>query len=382
MNYRYFSSESVSNGHPDKVCDQISDAILDAILAKDPKARVAVDCMVKSKSLIIMGEITTNADVDFDQVARQKIKDIGYLDNTTEFHSNCEIQLLLTKQSAEIGGGVDQGGAGDQGMMFGYACNETPQLMPLPIMISHALAQGMDQARQNQAIPYLRPDGKTETVVKYDYNHPSSIERIVIAVPHAPGITQAQLTADLQKQVIEPVLNNHQISSKHAQIVVNGAGPWVIHGPTADSGMTGRKTIVDTYGAMGRHGGGAFSGKDPTKVDRSAAYAARFIAKNVVAKGLADRCEVQIAYVIGQKEPITKSIETFGTAKISSWELEKFAFDLLDLSVHEIIDYFDLRQPIYTQTACYGHFGRTEFPWERLISQNQRINIMSGQATA
>lgn len=368
MNYNLFTSESVCAGHPDKICDQVSDAILDACLSLDPYSRVAVETLVTTDNLILAGEITSTAKVDFEEVARAKIRELGYTDPKLGFHDGSKVTVLIHKQSPEIAQGVDEGGAGDQGMMFGYATKETASLMPLPILLAHRLAEKIDKVREEKIVPYLRPDGKTEVSIRYENNLPKSIERLILAVPHQEEITEREIKNDLYEYVVLPILTDLGLAFPKEALIVNGTGAWHIGGPASDTGVTGRKIIVDGYGGMGRVGGGAFSGKDPTKVDRSGAYATRFIAKNIVAAGLADKVEVQVAYVIGVKEPIVVSFDTFGTERVSIKELESFAFSLLDLSVPGIIQALNLRQPIYQQTARYGHFGVDKYPWEQTSS--------------
>lgn len=369
MTYRYFTSESVCAGHPDKICDQISDAILDACLATDPLAHTAIEALATVDHLTLAGEvkIKPGAEIDYEKIARQVIKDLGYTNHIYSFSYKSPILCLIHQQSPDIAMGVDAGGAGDQGMMFGYATNETPEFMPLPIFLAHRLVEKIDEVREKKIISYLRPDGKSEVKVRYENGKPRAVERVVLAVPHDPKIKNSEIRDDLYKKVVCPVLKKYGFFCPKKDFIVNGTGRWEIGGPASDTGLTGRKIIVDTYGGMGRHGGGCFSGKEPTKVDRGAAYAARYVAKNVVANGLADCCEVQVAYVIGQREPLTKALETFGTEKADKKKIEKFAWRLLDLSVPGIIKGLDLLRPIYRQTAAYGHFGRPEFPWEKVI---------------
>ena len=367
MNYRYFTSESVCAGHPDKICDQVSDAIVDAALEQDPHSRVAVETAVKQKTLVF-GEITSRAELDFEKIATGVIKKLGYTRPEWGFSDRSPVEVNVSQQSSDISMGVDDDGAGDQGMMFGYATRETPQLMPLPITLAHELAREMDAVKAT-SLTYLRPDGKTEVSVRYENGRPVAVEQVVLAVPHDPTVDPGQVKQDLYSQIVLPLLERYgQKQIKIEQLTVNGTGRWEIGGPASDSGLTGRKIIVDSYGGMARVGGGAFSGKDVTKVDRSGAYAARYIAKNIVAAGLADRCEVQVAYVIGRRDPLAKAIETFGTAKISETEIEDFAWRLLDLSVKGIIDGLNLRRPIYAQTAAYGHFGKDGLPWEAVVA--------------
>lgn len=367
MNYKYFTSESVAAGHPDKICDQISDSILDEAIKIYPKSRVAVETLVTRNRIVMAGEVTCPKDLNYEKIARKLIKDLGYTSKVFNFSYESPIDVFIHQQSPEIAQGVDTGGAGDQGMMFGYACNETPELMPLPIILAHRLVERVDEVRVKKILPFLRPDGKSEVKVGYEKGRPVSVEQVVLAVPHDPGISNEILKKNLTEEVVKPVLARYGYELPKNELIVNGTGKWEIGGPASDTGVTGRKIMVDTYGGMGRHGGGCFSGKDPTKVDRSGTYAARFIAKNIVAKGYASRCEVQIAYVIGHREPITRAIETFGTEKVALPRIEKFAWSLLDLSVPGIISGLNLLKPIYRRTACYGHFGRDTFPWEKVV---------------
>jgi len=368
MNYCYFTSESVCEGHPDKICDQISDSIVDNALKVDPYSRVAVETMVTKNQVSMAGEVTCTKPLNFDKIARRLIKKLSYTKKEYNFSDKSPINVYIHQQSADIALGVDKGGAGDQGMMFGYAVAETPELMPLPITLAHRLAQRVDELKKKK-LPYLRPDGKTEVTIKYEKCQPVGVERMIVAVPYDTRVSKEQLTADLYKNLVLPVLESYKQKPVNIKsLIVNGTGKWEIGGPAADTGVTGRKIIVDTYGAMSRIGGGCFSGKDPTKVDRSGAYAARYIAKNIVAAGLASRCEVQIAYVIGYKLPIAKAIETFGTETKRLKVIEDFAWKLLDLSVEGIINGLSLRQPIYQKTARYGHFGHQNYPWEKIVS--------------
>lgn len=368
MNYSIFASESVCAGHPDKICDQISDAILDKAIKIDPYSRVAIETLVTKDHITIAGEVTCPKPLDYKRIARNMIKKLGYVKPEFNFTYNSPINVLVHEQSPDIAIGVDDGGAGDQGMMFGYAATETPELMPLPIMLAHALTKKMDELKLKE-LSYLRPDGKSEVSVKYENGKPIAVDKIVLAVPHDPGVEKEQIRKDLLEKAVIPVLEFYkQKPIKIDRVILNGTGKWEIGGPASDSGVTGRKIIVDSYGGMARVGGGCFSGKDVTKVDRSAAYGARFIAKNIVAGGLADRCEVQVAYVIGHKDPIAKAIETFRTAKKSQKEIEDFAWNLLDMSVKGIIEGLNLRRPIYKKTACYGHFGNKDYPWEKIIN--------------
>lgn len=367
MNYHYFTSESVSDGHPDKICDQVSDAIVDAALTVYPKSRVAVETLVTKNRLVMAGEVTCPKPIPFEDIARKLVKNIGYTDSIYNFSHTSPMDFYIHEQSSDISVGVDNGGAGDQGMMFGFAVRETPELMPLPIVLAHRIVEKIDGLKKTK-LKYLRPDGKSEVKVRYENGKPKYIEKIVIAAPHNPKVTREQVKKDLIRLVLTPLLRKYHMEvPKEKDIILNGTGRWEIGGPAEDTGVTGRKIIVDSYGAMARHGGGAFSGKDPTKVDRSAAYAARFLAKNIVAQKLAYRCEVQIAYAIGHKEPIAQAIETFGTETMDKKKIEKFAWNLLDLSVAGIIQGLKLDRPIYQETATYGHFGRPQFPWEKVV---------------
>ena len=376
-----FTSESVTEGHPDKICDQISDAVLDAIYAQDPNARVACETTVTTGIVSVMGEITTNCYVDIPKVARSVIEDIGYTRAKYGFDANtCAVVTSIDEQSADIALGVDNSlerkegdsdaafetGAGDQGMMFGYACDETPELMPLPISLAHKMAKRLTEVRKNGMLPYLRPDGKTQVTVEYDDNNrPCRVEAIVVSSQHAPEISLEQIRADIVEHVVKATVPD-ELLDEHTKIYVNPTGRFVIGGPQGDSGLTGRKIIVDTYGGIGRHGGGAFSGKDPTKVDRSAAYAARYVAKNIVAAGLANRCEVQLAYAIGVAEPVSVMVDTFGTGKVDEDKLEAAIEKVFDLRPAAIIKDLDLRRPIYRKLAAYGHMGREDLGvrWE------------------
>jgi S-adenosylmethionine synthetase len=368
VSHHVFTSESVCAGHPDKLADQISDAILDAILTKDPLGRVAVETAVGGNRLILLGEVTTSAIVDFESIARAEIKRLGYTNPVWGFSDACEIFNYVGQQSSEIARGVDSDGAGDQGMMFGYACRETPEYMPLPITLAHCLTRAIDEARTSQQLAYLRPDGKAQVSVMYEDGQAVGIKQVTVAVPHSEVVKFDVVKHDIYTHIVAPVLQRYGFSIDPQQLVVNGTGVWHNPGPASDAGLTGRKIIVDGYGGYARVGGGAFSGKDPTKVDRSGAYAARFIAKNIVAAGLADRAEVSLAYYIGAKAPVAVDIETFNTAHVSQAELTNFATKLIDTSVSGIIAKLNLRQPIYRKTAAYGHFGRAEFPWEMIVT--------------
>ena len=362
-----FTSESVTEGHPDKIADQISDGVLDAILAQDPVARVACETLVTTGLAIIAGEITTSCYVDFQKVVRQVIKDVGYTRAKYGFdYETCSVLSSIHEQSRDIGQGVDTGGAGDQGLMFGYACTETPELMPLPIMLAHKLVRGLSDNRREGVLDYLRPDGKSQVTVEYDGDRPIRVDAIVVSTQHSPAVTQDTIREDLIERVISPVIPA-EMMDKHTKIYVNPTGRFVTGGPHGDAGVTGRKIIVDTYGGAAPHGGGAFSGKDPTKVDRSACYMARYIAKNVVAAGLAERAMVQLAYAIGVADPVSILVDTQGTGRIADEKIVELVRGQFKLTPRGIIESLDLRRPIYRKTAAFGHFGRTEpeFTWER-----------------
>ena len=394
---RFFTSESVTEGHPDKVCDAISDAVLDACLEQDPNSRVACETAVTTGLVLIMGEITTQANIDFQKIARDAIREIGYVDGAMGFNANtCAVMVAMDKQSPDIAMGVDKAleargvaneddapiealennmtdeeieaiGAGDQGMMFGYATNQTPELMPYPISLAQKLSLQLATVRKNGTLPYLRPDGKTQVSVEYDENgKPDRLEAIVVSTQHAPDVSQHQIHKDVRKYVIDPVVPEGMID-ENTKIFINPTGRFVIGGPQGDSGLTGRKIIVDTYGGYASHGGGAFSGKDPTKVDRSAAYAARYIAKNIVAAGLADEVQIEVSYAIGVAQPMSITVDTRGTGKLSNAKIAEIIRENFDLRPAGIIKMLDLRRPIYKATAAYGHFGRTdvELPWEK-----------------
>ncbi|MGZ4813977.1 MAG: methionine adenosyltransferase [Terriglobales bacterium] len=362
-----FTSESVTEGHPDKIADQISDAILDACLEQDPYSRVACETLTATGLVVIAGEITTKAYVDFQTLVRGVVASIGYDNALYGFDSNtCAVISTINKQSGDIAMGVDTGGAGDQGMMFGYATNETPELMPTPISLAHKLTRRLSEVRKNGTLPYLRPDGKSQVTVEYDENHnPKRVDAVVISTQHAETVSNDELRSDILKHVIQAVIPAELLDAD-TKYHINPTGRFVIGGPMGDTGLTGRKIIVDTYGGMGRHGGGAFSGKDPTKVDRSAAYMARYIAKNVVAAGLADRCEVQLAYAIGVADPVSVLVDTFGTGKITDEKIAELVFKNFQMTPKGIMETLKLRRPIYKKTAAYGHFGRTDkdFTWE------------------
>lgn len=362
-----FTSESVCAGHPDKICDQVSDGIVDAVLKEDPSGRVAVETLVTTNRLVLAGEVTTHAKLDFEQIAREQVKRLGYINPKFNFTDQCQVEVYIHKQSPEIAVGVDQDGAGDQGMMFGFACTETKTYMPLPIALAHALAQKIDQVREDHSLTYLRPDGKSQVTVEYQDNKPVKVAKVVLAVPHEEKTNLEQVKTDLYKQVVTDVLSDFGLEVDLSNLIVNGTGVWHIGGPASDTGVTGRKIVVDTYGGYARVGGGAFSGKDPSKVDRSGAYAARFIAKNIVAHKLAEKAEVRLAYVIGAKRPLMQDVETFGTAKVSEKVLTDYINGLIDTSVKGILERLKLRRPIYLKTAVYGHFGREIFPWEEII---------------
>ncbi|MGZ4831336.1 MAG: methionine adenosyltransferase [Terriglobales bacterium] len=363
----FFTSESVTDGHPDKIADQISDAILDACFEQDPYSRVACETLTATGLVVIAGEITTKAYVDFQTLVRGVVASIGYDNALYGFDSNtCAVISSINKQSGDIAMGVDTGGAGDQGMMFGYASNETPELMPTPISLAHKLCRRLSTVRKNGTLPYLRPDGKSQVTVEYDENHkPVRVDAVVVSTQHAETIGNEELRADILKHVIQATIPAELLDAD-TKYHINPTGRFVIGGPMGDTGLTGRKIIVDTYGGMGRHGGGAFSGKDPTKVDRSAAYMARHIAKNIVASGLADRCEVQLAYAIGVAEPVSVLVDSFGTGKIADEKLQQLVRANFQLTPRGIIDSLKLRRPIYRKTAAYGHFGRddSDFTWE------------------
>ena len=377
-----FTSESVTEGHPDKLCDQVSDAVLDACLEQDPYSRVACETATKTGFVAVLGEITTNAFVNFDELVRRVVKDIGYDSSEKGFDGNtCAVLSAIASQSADIALGVDHAmedksgemtdrdiehvGAGDQGMMFGYACNETETLMPMPIFMAHKLARRLSELRKSGVLPWLRPDGKSQVTVEYSHGQPKRIDTVLVSTQHSPDVSHTEIVEALSEHLIYPILPKELVDDR-LKVYINPTGRFVIGGPMGDAGVTGRKIIVDTYGGMGRHGGGAFSGKDPTKVDRSAAYAARWVAKNIVAAGLADRCEIQVAYAIGVAHPLSINVETFGTGKIEDSRIAELISQFFDLRPGAIIRDLNLRRPIYRKTAAYGHFGRddVQFPWE------------------
>ncbi len=368
---RLFTSESVTEGHPDKIADQIADAILDAILKEDPTARVAAECLVTTGVAFVAGEITTDTYVDIAKVVRGTIQDIGYVDAAYGFdHQTCAVITSIDQQSPDIARGVDKGGAGDQGMMFGYATRESPELMPLPIILAHRLTRRLAEARKSGEIEWLRPDGKSQVTVEYEGGKPVGIQAVVVSTQHANEVENGELHERIKETIITPVLPPELFDPKSTRIHINPTGRFVTGGPQGDAGLTGRKIIVDTYGGMGRHGGGSFSGKDPSKVDRSASYAARWIAKNIVAAELADECEVQLAYAIGVAEPVSVMADTRGTGRVSDAEIEAAVRQVFDLKPLAIIDSLNLRRPLFKRTAAYGHFGREPdsdggFSWER-----------------
>ena len=398
MERRFFTSESVTEGHPDKICDQISDAVLDAVMEQDPMGRVACETAVNTGFVLVMGEISTTANLDIPSIVRKTVNEIGYDSSEKGFDGNtCGVFVAIDKQSADIAMGVDRAlevkeeqmseeeignfGAGDQGMMFGYATNETPEYMPYPIALAHKLTRRLAEVRKNGTLPYLRPDGKSQVTVEYDENGcPSRLDCVVLSTQHDAAVSQEQIHRDIRKEVFDAVLPADMVD-ENTKYYINPTGRFVIGGPNGDSGLTGRKIIVDTYGGYARHGGGAFSGKDCTKVDRSAAYAARYVAKNLVAAGLADRCEIQLSYAIGVATPTSVRVDTFGTGKMTDEALTAIVRKHFDLRPAGIIQMLSLRRPIYRQTAAYGHFGRTDqdFPWERLDRTEELKAELSGK---
>jgi S-adenosylmethionine synthetase len=370
---QFFTSESVCAGHPDKICDAISDALVDALLAQDPDSRTGIETVAGANKIALYGEVKTNADVNFEHIVKEKITQLGYTVKEWGFSTESEFSNDVHRQSPEISLGVDQAdtdviGAGDQGMMFGFACDETPELMPLPIALAHALARRIDECRENKELEWLRPDGKAQVTVRYENGKAVAVEKLVLAVAHSEETEPEAVRSEAIAKIVAPVLQRYKFDlPAEDNIIINGTGVWHIPGPESDAGLTGRKIVVDTYGGYARVGGGAFSGKDPSKVDRSGAYAARYIAKNIVAAGLAKKCEVGLAYVIGQPRPLMQTIDTFGTGTVSDEELHAFKDKLIDTSVKGICDGLDLRRPIYGQTSAYGHFGKPDLPWEALI---------------
>jgi len=363
-----FTSESVTEGHPDKICDQISDAVLDEVMRQDPMGRVACETLVATGLVLLAGEITTNATVDFIGVARDTVREIGYTETGIGFDSEgCAVVNAVGKQSPDIAQGVDPGGAGDQGLMFGFACNETPQLMPMPIMLAHGLTRRLSEVRKSGELSWLRPDGKSQVTVEYRDGEPARVHTVVVSTQHHPDLAQEEITRQIRRAVVREVIPS-ELLDERTIFHVNPTGRFVVGGPHGDSGLTGRKIIVDTYGGYGRHGGGAFSGKDPTKVDRSASYMARYIAKNLVAADLAERVEVQLAYAIGVAEPVSVRVDSFGSAAVADGRLEELVREHFPLTPRGIIEHLDLRRPIYRATASYGHFGRDEpgFSWEHV----------------
>jgi S-adenosylmethionine synthetase len=363
-----YTSESVTEGHPDKLADQVSDAVLDAILAHDPMGRVACECLLTTGLALVAGEISTTTYVEIPDIVRRTIEEAGYTRAKYGFDAEtCGVLTAIQKQSPDIALGVDRGGAGDQGMMSGYACNETPELMPMPIMLAHKLARRLAAVRKDGTIPYLRPDGKTQVTIEYEDWKPVRVDKVLVSTQHDPAVPQSTIYDDIVEHVIKPVLPEHMVDARTKRPLVNPTGSFAVGGPQGDTGLTGRKIIVDTYGGMAHHGGGCFSGKDPTKVDRSAAYMMRYVARQIVAAGLADRCELQVAYAIGEKEPLSLLVNTYGTGRLPNSEIERLVTRYFDLTPAGIIEKLGLRQPIYRQVAAYGHFGRTDLnvSWEQ-----------------
>ena len=384
-----FTSESVSMGHPDKLADQISDGVLDAYLAQDPRSRVACETMVTTGLAVIAGEITSRGTIDYQQVVRDVIRQVGYTDDEMGIAADtCSVLVAVGKQSGDIAMGVNEDeakgkdiGAGDQGLMFGYACNETPELMPLPIALSHRILNRLTEARQNNEVDWLRPDSKSQVTIEYEGNKPVRVDTVVVSTQHAPHVSNEEIHRFIVEKIVKPLLPK-DLDTSNITYHINPTGRFVVGGPHGDCGLTGRKIIVDTYGGWGRHGGGAFSGKDPTKVDRSAAYMARHVAKNIVAAGLADRCEVQLAYAIGVSEPVSVHVDTEGTGKVDDQRLCDLAREFFPLTPRGIIDYLDLRRPIYRKTAAGGHFGRDGFPWEKTDRAKDLAQAAKGGAVA
>jgi S-adenosylmethionine synthetase len=368
-NTTYFTSESVCAGHPDKIADRVSDAILDELLRQDPFTKAGIETVAGANRIALFGEVNTKASVDFAAIVRSVVAELGYTHPEWGFSTDSTIDVYIHEQSPEIAQGVvDDSGAGDQGMMFGFAINETTDLMPLPIVLAHALTKQLDTVRETGELLYIRPDGKSQVTVRYEDDVPVGIEKVVIATAHEESVADSDVKRAVYDHVVLPVLKIYGYKVDIEQLIVNGTGTWHIPGPESDAGLTGRKIIVDTYGGYARVGGGAFSGKDPSKVDRSGAYAARYIAKNIVAAGLATKCEVGLAYVIGHPKPLMKTIDTFGTGTIPQADIERFAETLIDTSVKGIVQAFDLRRPLYKQTSAYGHFGHPEYPWEKIVA--------------
>ena len=367
MKKYYFTSESVTEGHPDKLCDSISDRILDECLRQDKESRVAVETFASGNKITIAGQITSNAKLDVEKIARDTVKEIGFDNEKTDMdYRTFELDINITKQSQDIAMGVDTGGAGDQGIMFGFACNETEEYMPYSIYMAHKLSKRLTEARKKGILNYLRPDGKTQVTVEYEDNKPKRIENILVSTQHLDSIDTETLRKDVKKEIIDAVIPQERMD-ENTKIFINPTGRFVIGGPLGDTGLTGRKIIVDTYGGYARHGGGAFSGKDATKVDRSAAYMVRFIAKNIVANGYADKCEIQVSYAIGVEKPLSIYVNTYGTGKMDDEEIAKLIEDKFDLTPNGIINYLNLKEPIYSKTTNYGHFGKPDLPWEKII---------------
>ena len=373
-NITYFTSESVCAGHPDKIADRISDAILDELLRQDPLSKAGIETVAGANRVALFGEVNTTALVVFEEVARAVIAELGYTHPEWGFSTESAVEVYIHEQSPEIAQGVvDDGGAGDQGMMFGFATNETAELMPLPIVLAHALTRQLDTVRESGELSYIRPDGKSQVTIRYEDGVPSKVEKVVIATAHDESVSDSDVKLAVYEHIVVPILKEYGYSVEIEQLIVNGTGTWHIPGPESDAGLTGRKIIVDTYGGYARVGGGAFSGKDPSKVDRSGAYAARYIAKNIVASGRATKCEVGLAYVIGRPKPLMKTIDTFGTGTVSQEDIENYAEELIDTSVKGIIQAFELRRPLYKQTSSYGHFGHDTYPWEKIAAAAQFV---------